>query len=237
MATTLQLEAIDQIDYLRKDCQKLISEMFLLCAADANGHFPPAFRLVATPFLYAVWERCFRTSFGVMAMVIRSNSANPSKMSYEQAALWLQKEPFLTSFTDKIRQRTPDLDSALSRKAVTSSAYKNLVEFLGKLISWHGQSLQNVPADTDLVMTFSNVNLAVLEVNAEATGLSKLVEFEAFRRRAGRLDDLVGRRNDIGHGTLATPPGPREFNDLAELVNKVLIQEFCELSQTWIFYQ
>lgn len=237
MLTTIQTRALDEIDFLRKDCQKLIQDMFALCPKDANGHYPAAFRIVATPFLYAIWERCFRTAFGVMASVVRQQSEVPAKMSYMQATLWLQRESFFASFLDKIRQRPIENEDAPTRRTIKASAYRNLVDFFSSLIAWHTQKLNNVPPDNDLVMTFSNVNAAVLDANAEAIGLSELAEYKKFRKQVGRLDDLVGRRNDIGHGTLAKPPGPREFDELKNLVADALVNEFCEVVQTWIFYR
>lgn len=237
MLTDIQIRALDEIDFLRKDCQRLIQDMFALCAADANGHYPAAFRIVATPFLYAVWERCFRTAFGVMASVVRQQSEIPAKMSHLQATLWLQREPFFSSFLDKIRQKPVENEDTPSRKTIKAGAYRNLADFFSNLINWHTQKLNNVTPDNDLVMTFSNVNAAVLEANADAIGLSDLEEFRKFRQEVGRLDDLVGRRNDIGHGTLAKPPGPREFNELKNLVVETLVNEFCEVVQTWIFYR
>lgn len=211
--------------------------MFALCPADANGHYPPAFRLVATPFLYAIWERCFRTAFGIMASVVRQQAETPAKMNFYQATLWLQKESFVTSFLDKLRQKPIEGDEVPNRKAIKASAYKGLVEFLTNIITWHSQKLRNASPDDELVMTFSNVNSSVIDANAEAIGLSLLPEYKEFRAQIGRLDDLVGKRNDIGHGTLAQPPGPREFNDIRAFVSDLLISRFCEVVQTWIFYR
>jgi hypothetical protein len=237
MNTNFRFDALDQIDFLKADCNKLIADMFALCPVDANGEHPSAFRMIATPFLYAVWERCFCTSFGIMTMVVSHQHTTPAAMSPNQAALWLQKEPFLNSFFDKIRKRTPELDQGNNRKIVTQSAYNALVDFVKNLLHWHSGQIKNTQNDGDLVMTFSNVNGTVLDLNAEAIGLAQLPEFINFRRKVGRLDDLVGRRNDISHGTMARPPGHREFDDLSNLVRDILIKEYCEVIQTWIIYR
>jgi hypothetical protein len=237
MFSPIKRQAIEQIDFLRDDCKRLLDEMFAICPADSDGHYPSAFRIVATPFLYAVWERCFRTSFGIMAMVVRQEASHPAVMSFEQATLWLQRESFVTSFIAKLHSRTSNLDGTPTRKSINSGSYRTLVEFLSNLIGWHNHKLQNIPLDSDLVMTFSNVNVAVLDANAQAIGLSLLPEFVEFRKCIGRLDDLVGRRNDIGHGTLASPPGAREFKALSELVSDLLVSKFCEVVQTWILYK
>lgn len=237
MLTNIQVRALDEIEFLRKDCHSLLDDMFAVCTLDANGHYPSAFRIVATPFLYAVWERCFRTAFGIMGSVIRQQAETPSGMDFSQATLWLQRESFVTSFLDKVRSKPIEGDDLPSRKVIKSSAYKSLAEFFSNLINWHSQKLNNAPPDNELVMTFSNVNGAVLDANADAFGLSNLPEYQNFRAQIGRLDDLVGRRNDIGHGTLARPPGPREFDELRTLVSELLVSRFCEVVQTWIFYR
>lgn len=228
--------AIDELDFLKADCNTLITEMYAICTPDQNGDYPAAFRMVATPFLYAVWERCFSTSFGIMAKFIRETHQYPAIMSANQAALWLQKEPFLQSFIDRIRQRPPESEKEIARRTLNQGAYKTLVSFMTSMVTWYSERNHSGTDDGELVMTFSNINAAVLDLNAEAIGLSEIQEFKDFRKKVGRLDDLVGRRNDIAHGTLARPPGSREFTELGELVKNILINEYCEVVQTWIAY-
>ena len=71
-------DALDEISFLKADCLRLIDEAIGLCDADAHGNYPDAFRTVVTPFLYAVWERCFTTSFGVVARLQRHRVATPA---------------------------------------------------------------------------------------------------------------------------------------------------------------
>ena len=83
----------------------------------------------------------------------------------------------------------------------------------------------------DLVMTFSNVNPDVVELNARSIGLD---DFERFRDlRLGRLHDLVGQRNDIGHGAIIDPPANDTFKDLLQFTEK-LIEDYCAVFIEWI---
>ncbi len=234
MASRHALTALDEISRLKTECLVLIDQTMSVCAPNVDGNYPEAFRIVATPFLYAVWERCFRTSFGVMLKLIQQEAPSPALMTFDQAALWLQREPFFNSFVDRIRQRSPDSGDDSIRKAIKGSAYKALVEFMANTLVWHATKLGSLTDPADLVMTFSNVNVAVLDLNAEAVGLATIPEFTAFRKRIGRLDDLVGRRNDISHGTLAYLPGNREFKELVALSRDELITTYCGLVELWI---
>lgn len=228
------LAALDEITFLKKDCLGLIDEALTLCVEDGNGNLPDAFRTVVTPFLYAVWERCFTTSFGVMARLQRSTP--PASMDHRQAALWLQAEPFFQSLADKLRNSRPSSGDD-AKNAVKAGTYRSLSEFVEKYRDWDKIRPGSHVDTSKLVMTFSNVNCEVLDVNAEAFGLTDLSEYELFRREVGRLEDLLGRRNDISHGTLARPPQDREFRELVAFTREKLISGFCELVQTWIVFR
>lgn len=237
MVSPYALTALDEISHLKTECLALIDQTLSVCVPDVDGNYPEAFRIVATPFLYAIWERCFRTSFGVMLKLVRQEATSPALMTFDQAALWLQREPFYTSFIDRIRQRSPDSGDDNIRKIIRGSTYKALVEFMSSTFGWHASKLGSLTDPADLVMTFSNVNVAVLVLNAEAVGLTDVPEFTTFRKSIGRLDDLVGRRNDISHGTLAYSPGNREFKELVALSRDELITTYCELVELWIGYR
>ncbi|BDC46144.1 HEPN domain-containing protein [Paraburkholderia terrae] len=228
--------ALDEIAFLRSDCLGLIDQTMTLCQPDANGDYPESFRVLTTPFLYAVWERCFTTSFGIMLKVLHYRCPTPGVMTSDQAAVWLQAEPFFASYTDRMKNTwsTKDSEEAASRKSIKASSYKALVDFIDELFQWRHASLSKLTDTTKLVMTFSNVNCAVLQANAEAIGLVSLPEFVNFHNAIGRLEDLVGRRNDIAHGTLARPPGNRTFKELLDLTREQLITQFCEIVQLWI---
>ena len=64
-------DPIDQIREVKKNCLELLLKIADLCPVDASGHRPEAFRLIATPMLYAVWERCFTLCQSISLRMIR----------------------------------------------------------------------------------------------------------------------------------------------------------------------
>ena len=80
-------------------------------------------------------------------------------------------------------------------------------------------------------MTFSNVNPDVVELNAQAIGLAAYPAFKALK--LGRLHDLVGSRNDIGHGARIEPPSNQQFIDLWQFTEE-LIRDYCEVFKSWM---
>jgi hypothetical protein len=69
-------------------------------------------------------------------------------------------------------------------------------------------------------MTFSNVNPDVVEINAMAIGIDEFPQFKNLK--LGRLHDLVGQRNDIGHGAVIKPPSNDTFIDLWEFTENLV---------------
>lgn len=232
MLNAAQRSALDEVSALRKECQQLLDNALAACALDSTGSHTEASRMVLTPFLYSVWERCFTTCIGIMAGYVRGETESAKKLSHKLAALWLQKEGFHKSYLDKISRMAKKTE----RKEITGSAYAALSEFLSEYRTWESNPINPAIDPAELVMTFSNVNCAVLDVNAEAFALESVPEYAKARRGMGRLEDLVGRRNDIGHGTLLNVPGPREFADLVEFTRTAVIDPFCESVQYWILY-
>lgn len=237
MPSALVSSALDEVTFLKRECLQLIDSALAICAPNSAGDYPDSFRNVITPFLYAVWERCFTTNFGIMAKLIRETHQTPADLTPQQMALWLKSEPFFSSLSDKLKGQNSGVDSDNPKKAIKGSTYRVLSDFVRDWQSWQQRPINIATETSSLVMTFSNVNLAVLDVNAEAIGLSDFSGFVEFRGKIGLLEDLVGRRNDIGHGTLARPPGNREFRSFVALSKEQLISEFCEVVQTWIAFR
>jgi hypothetical protein len=96
---------------------------------------------------------------------------------------------------------------------------------------WSNQGLDRSIETSDLVMRFSNVNQEVVEINAAAIGLVKCAAFQ--RLKLGRLHDLVGRRNEIGHGAIIEPPPNEQFRDLWDFT-EALIVEYCNTFTDWM---
>ena len=74
-------------------------------------------------------------------------------------------------------------------------------------------------------MRFSNVNQDVVEINAGAIGID---DFPLFKEiKLGRLHDLVGRRNEIGHGAIINAPPNENFVELWVFTEN-LITGYCD---------
>jgi len=83
----------------------------------------------------------------------------------------------------------------------------------------------------ELVMRFSNVNEDVVEINASAIGIAEFPHFQKIK--FGRLHDLVGRRNEIGHGAIINAPPNENFVDLWEFTERLIVA-YCDVFITWM---
>lgn len=221
-------DVIDEIAEVKSGCIGLFDSMRGLCALDAEGHYPDTFRLMAIPMIYAVWERCFSLCHAVALKRLCEVRERTSALAPFQRALWLQRQPFYASYLDKIRRLEP------AKRGVNKGEFGALCGLLKDLDDWSQTDIDLTVDMIDLVMTFSNVNPDVVKINALALGISEHASFKAIE--LGRLNDLVGRRNDIGHGGMVTPPGKREFKELWEFVES-LIRSYCDAFEDWIRHE
>ncbi len=197
--------------------------MSALCPATPR---PDAFRLMAIPMLYAVWERCFVLCHSIGLKLLRDLTTHTHALSPSQRALWLQKASFYESYRMKLQQTARS-----SKSKPGKGSFAPLCEFLEELEKWEQQPISQSQDVGELVMTFSNVNPEVVSVNAETLGIATDSKFQSLN--LGRLNDLVGRRNDIGHGGLVTPPGERDFASLWKYTEE-LVTDYCDAFISWI---
>jgi hypothetical protein len=116
-------------------------------------------------------------------------------------------------------------------KKIKKGHFGILCEFLTAFDGWLQSELDEV-IDTDkLVMTFSNVNPDVVQLNAESIGIDNSPQFKAIK--LGRLHDLVGQRNSIGHGAVIEPPSSENFSTLLAFTEN-LVTDYCELFIKWM---
>jgi hypothetical protein len=123
-------------------------------------------------------------------------------------------------------QRTP-----LHSHKIRRGHFPALCEFLAEFDKWSAEGLDPSIETSALVMRFSNVKQEVAEINAVAIGLEKVPAFQQLK--LGRLHDLVGRRNEIGHGAIIDPPPNEQFRDLWQFT-ETLISEYCDAFIYWI---
>jgi hypothetical protein len=219
--------ALQDIRQIKSDCLMLLGQMRDMCPVNAEGHHPDTFRLVAIPMIYAVWERCFTLCHAIALRRLRDLKKQTSLLDARQRALWLQRQPFYQSYIDRLRQ--PEAYNA--EKKPKKGSFFALCDFLGEFESWSSKEIDKTVATDDLVMSFSNVNPDVVELNAVVLGISESQAFQEIE--FGRLHDLVLRRNEIGHGGIVTPPGHKEFAELWAFTEG-LIKSYCDAFDEWI---
>ncbi|WP_158618443.1 MAE_28990/MAE_18760 family HEPN-like nuclease [Candidimonas sp. SYP-B2681] len=195
-------------------------------------------RLMAVPMLYSVWERCFSLWTSICLKIIRDNHIRAADCPPQLRAYWLRKAGFFKSFIDTIRdvvelEREDSVfnqTSGLSKK-ITKGGFHLSAKVLRELDTWHQQPFSAKLDVKELVLTYSNVNDAVVAVNAEALGL---VNMDAYSKLdLSRLGGLVGLRNGIGHGAMLNPPGEKELEELLAYTES-LVQQYADVILEWV---
>lgn len=216
-------DPINEIENVKKECLELLDNV-LKVASDNNSKEQELYRLMSTPLIYSLWERTFTISTITVLKVLREETSPASEYSANIRALWLQKESFCQSFISKTLENSEKVNSK-------KGTYKNLLDFLVKLDAWHALPLENKSDYGDLVMTFSNVNSKVVKYNAEAIGMASDGNFQNLVM--DHLDELLGYRNDIGHGGSMIPPGFKSYSEMGAKT-KTLITDYCNFCLVWI---
>lgn len=226
MRSEAATRAISEIQNGRKECLDFLQSLKEFHPVKAGEAHPPIYRLIVTPMLYSAWERCFTLCHAIGLRLIREMLVNPQALSANARAVWLIRMPFYRSLVSRLQQQI-----GADEKRPRKGDFAALCDFLTELDAWTKQSLDASIATADLVMTFSNVNPDVVELNAGAIGLTASPAFASLK--LGKLHDLVGSRNDIGHGARIEPPTNEHFNDLWTFTEN-LIGEYCDAFTSWI---
>ncbi|MDZ4286041.1 MAG: MAE_28990/MAE_18760 family HEPN-like nuclease, partial [Candidatus Sungbacteria bacterium] len=158
---------------------------------------------MAVPLIYSCWEGFFKTATTKCLIVIRDKNLQAKDATPQQRALWLKRASFFNSYIDMLRN-VMDLDAdiqASERHAKQKSKVKKgqhtlLAATLEKLDNWHAISLDKAIEPESLILTFSNINRDVVDLNAAITGLDALPLYNAIN--FSQLEALVGKRNSIG---------------------------------------
>ena len=220
-------DTINEIDLVKRECLKLLKDLRDFHPVAAGESYPEPYRLLVIPLLYAAWERCFTFCNAIAWRRVREECSAASTLSSAERAAWLMRAGFYQSFTKTLLNASSAADDDKPKK----SHFPTLSGFLGSLDGWHSSPLDpNVDADS-LVMTFSNVNPDVVQLNAEALGMATFTDFVAIK--FGRLHSLVGLRNNIGHGGTLAPPANSEFTDLWGFTEQ-LIEDYSETFKSWL---
>ncbi|MCB6146608.1 hypothetical protein LHK12_21050 [Providencia rettgeri] len=191
------------------------------------------FRTIAVPMIYSSWEGFFTETISVCLNTLKQLDKEALKYSPEIRALWLQKEPFFSRYTDMIRNiydidyhRGVVHDNGQFKKKVTKGAFK-LTSSVIQDIDRFNQSVLSDCDVSELVMTFSNVNESVVKTNLEAIGL----DYSSLD--LSQLGEVVGMRNSLGHGEFRVNLQPRKFNSLIMYIEN-LIEALHEATLKWL---
>lgn len=190
-----------------------------------NNHEKDEFLyLMSIPVIYAAWEGFFRISCSIC---LRRKFHREQKFKlYDDAyaTLWLQREGFVDSFFDKLFN---SVSLGKKPKKLSTGRYGALTNFTGKIKEWLEKPANHLTNFDELVMTYSNINKEVTELNSTIIGL------DLTNVKLGRLDDLVGQRNNIAHGGLIDYPKENTINDLIDYTEN-LLNEFHSSVTAWL---
>lgn len=198
---------------------------------------PETLRLMSVPILYSVWERAFSNWTAICLRVVQDSYLRAVDCPAKTRAYWLRKADFFKSFVDSVRDvlELEREDSVFQqavgfKKKITKGGFSLTSQVLSQLDDWHVKPLFAKDVSS-LVITYSNVNDAVVLTNAEAIGLTALTSFPKLD--LSRLGELVGIRNGIGHGAVLAPPGKRNLDELVDYT-KSIIQQYSDVAIEWI---
>lgn len=191
------------------------------------------FRIISIPMIYSSWEGFFTETMSVCLNSLKLSDREAFKYSPEIRALWLQREPFFNKYIDMIKN-IYDIDSHRSishagpqfKKKVTKGTFKLTSEVINHIDGFNKSSLSDCDV-SELVMTFSNVNDAVVKINFDAIGL------DYSNLDLSQLGEVVGLRNSLGHGEFKSKIPPRKFNSLIRYIES-LINDLHTSAEHWL---
>lgn len=182
--------------------------------------------LMAIPLIYAAWEGYFRLACA-LCLKRKCYIGRKAKSYHDQySVLWLQKEAFYVSFMQKLlNSMTTSAEN--KPKKLKPSKYNNLIEFTAGMKNWLETPINHLEDFDELVMTYSNVNKEVVTINCTVIGMTPT------NIDLTRIDELVGRRNDIAHGGLVNYPSERQAQELINYT-KSLLGTFHQEALSWL---
>lgn len=212
---------------MKSECLTLLRQLREFHPVRDGESYPETYRLLVTPMLYSAWERCFTLCHAIGLRLLRDFAAKPRALASSARAVWLIRTPFFQSLVARLQSHALPQEERRPQKGQFSA----LCEFLLAFESWLTDAIDPAIATDELVMRFSNVNQDVVEMNAGAIGID---DFPLFKEiKLGRLHDLVGRRNEIGHGAIINAPPNENFVELWVFTEN-LITGYCDAFAAWM---
>lgn len=221
--------AIEQIQAVKKECLQLLAEVNRFCPPDQNGRYPETFRLLATPILYSAWERCFTLCHAVALRMVRDVTPKAGDLSPPNRVVWLLQANFYQKLVKELRVQGQGQNEERQKRG----QFQFLAEFLKGLDQWMDRGLDHGVGTDELVIKKSNVNSEVVAMNGLALGIAQYPQFIQLGSRFDQLDELVGRRNDIGHGGKLKGPSDPDFERLWNFTSELIVG-YCDCFVSWI---
>lgn len=205
-------------------------------------------RLMAVPLIYSCWEGFFKTATAKCFIVVRDFNERAADASAQQRASWLKRAPFFMKYVELIRNMM-ELDAdvqagerlAKQKSKVKKGQHVLLATTLSELDNWHSSCLDKSIEPESLILTYSNVNRDVVDLNANIVGLDTVPTYSQID--FSQLDGLVGKRNSVGHGGISdgdmlTYPGHLEvkgYVDYAQVLTngyRIAVLDWLEMAKS-----
>jgi hypothetical protein len=200
--------------YALKSHLDILADVRKWCLTENEGK-EKFYYLLALPIVYSAWEGFFRVS---CAICLRRNCVLGNKAKSYRAAystLWLQKESFLESF---FRTLFNSMSLGKDNRKINAGRFHSLTDFVSDLNAWLDNPLDHAQDFDKLVMTYSNVNEDIARLNCGIIGIDVTgIDFS-------KLNEVVGRRNDVAHGGLIAYPDEAKIVELVVYTENLLKQ-------------
>ncbi|EIV8654014.1 hypothetical protein MA790_002173 [Vibrio parahaemolyticus] len=192
------------------------------------------YRKISIPMIYSSWESQFTSSTALCFRALKDINKSACDHTPNIRAVWLQQAKFFVSYIDMIKN-IYDIDAhkTLSQKMsnmkrkVRKGHYKLTTDVLSSIDTFNSSRLDTDVNVDDLVMTFSNVNKVVTEMNMDVLGI------DHSNLDLSKLDALVGLRNAFGHGQFTSRVGSRQFKDWLTYTRSLIEEFFLEI-KSWL---
>ncbi|SCZ57065.1 MAE_28990/MAE_18760 family HEPN-like nuclease [Thiohalomonas denitrificans] len=227
-------DLIDEIEFSKDESRELINQLNRSVFRARN----PSVRLAAIPIYYAAWEKFFKDATTTCLKAIHAANSSASRAPAETRAVWLLKEKEFSKFVDTLRsiidmsfeeserQKQKNFGRRLS-KGLTN----NTVSILKWLDEWNSNKLPHHSDLSELVLTFSNVNEKVVDINCRLLGINSSKDYK--EDKFSGLNTLLGTRNSIAHGSNTSAPGIRQTKELSKIA-LAAVDNYSNVTTDWL---
>ena len=237
--SSLNIETIlVELEDAKSDSLKVLASIesihTALFALTETPNLAEEYRKISIPMIYSSWESQFTSSIALCFRALKDIDKSACDHTPNIRAVWLQQANFFVSYIDMIKNiydidahKTLSEKMSNMKKKVKKGHYKLTTDVLSNIDTFNSARLDtNVNVD-DLVMTFSNVNKVVTEMNMDVLGI------DHTNLDLSKLDALVGLRNAFGHGQFTSRVGSRQFNDWLTYTRNIIEELFQEI-RSWL---